>query len=94
MFCLVRTDREVPKHEGISFVLFSMDSEGVSTRPIELINGHSPFCQTFFDNVRVSGQFSGQAKSGLDGGQTFVTARAFGLGGSCQCGYRRSHATH
>ena len=31
-----------------------MDSEGVSTRPIELINGHSPFCQTFFDNVRVS----------------------------------------
>ena len=53
MFCLVRTDREVPKHEGISFVLFSMDSKGVSTRPIELINGHSPFCQTFFDNVRV-----------------------------------------
>lgn len=53
MFCLVRTDRDVPKHEGISFVLFSMDSDGVTTRPIELINGQSPFCQTFFDNVRV-----------------------------------------
>ncbi|MCB1686383.1 MAG: acyl-CoA dehydrogenase family protein [Pseudomonadales bacterium] len=53
IFCLVRTDREAPKHQGISFLLFSMDSPGVSTRPIVLINGHSPFCQTFFDNVRV-----------------------------------------
>ena len=53
MFCLVRTDRDVPKHEGISFVVFSMDSSGVSTRPIEMINGASPFCQTFFDNVRI-----------------------------------------
>jgi alkylation response protein AidB-like acyl-CoA dehydrogenase len=53
MFALVRTDREVPKHEGISFLLFSMDSPGVSTRPIELLNGHSPFCQTFLDKVRV-----------------------------------------
>jgi alkylation response protein AidB-like acyl-CoA dehydrogenase len=54
MFCLVRTNREVPKHEGISFMLISMDSPGVTTKPIELINGESPFCQTFFDNVRVS----------------------------------------
>ena len=53
MFCLVRTDRDVPKHEGISFVVFSMESPGVSTRPIEMINGASPFCQTFFDNVRI-----------------------------------------
>ena len=53
IFCLVRTDTEAPKHEGISFLLFSMESEGVSVKPIELINGHSPFCQIFFDNVRV-----------------------------------------
>ena len=53
IFCLVRTDREAPKHQGISFVLFSMDSPGVSTKPIELLNGHSPFCQTFFDDVKV-----------------------------------------
>ncbi|MEQ8858999.1 MAG: acyl-CoA dehydrogenase family protein [Pseudomonadales bacterium] len=53
MFCLVRTDRSAPKHQGISFLLLSMDSDGVSTRPIRLINGDSPFCQTFFDNVRV-----------------------------------------
>ena len=56
MFCLVRTNRDVPKHEGISFVLFPMDSPGVSVKPIELINGHSPFCQTFFDDVKVPKQ--------------------------------------
>ena len=53
IFCLVRTDTQVPKHEGISFLLFSMDSPGVSVKPIELLNGHSPFCQTFFDDVQV-----------------------------------------
>jgi alkylation response protein AidB-like acyl-CoA dehydrogenase len=53
IFCLVRTDPNAPKHEGISFLLFDMASEGVSTSPIQLISGASPFCQTFFDNVKV-----------------------------------------
>ena len=53
IFCLVRTDPKVPKHQGISFLLFSMDDPGVTVKPIELINGKSPFCQTFFDDVRV-----------------------------------------
>ncbi|XOV82694.1 MAG: acyl-CoA dehydrogenase family protein [bacterium] len=53
IFCLVRTDPTAPKHEGISFILFSMDSPGVTVKPIELINGSSPFCQTFFDDVKV-----------------------------------------
>ncbi|MCZ6855223.1 MAG: acyl-CoA dehydrogenase family protein, partial [Gammaproteobacteria bacterium] len=54
IFCLVRTAPDAPKHEGISFLLFDMASEGVSTTPIQLISGSSPFCQTFFDNVKVS----------------------------------------
>ena len=53
IFCLVRTDPDAPKHEGISFLLFDMESEGVTTAPIKLISGASPFCQTFFDNVKV-----------------------------------------
>ncbi|MEX2489356.1 MAG: acyl-CoA dehydrogenase family protein [Pseudomonadales bacterium] len=53
IFCLVRTEPEAPKHNGISFLLFDMKSAGVSTRPIKLISGNSPFCETFFDNVRV-----------------------------------------
>ena len=52
IFCLVRTD-PTSKHRGISFVLFDMTTPGVSTRPITLISGKSPFCETFFDNVRV-----------------------------------------
>ena len=53
IFCLVRTDAEAPKHLGISFVLFDMATSGVTTRPITLISGKSPFCETFFDDVRV-----------------------------------------
>ncbi len=56
IFCLVRTEPNVPKHQGISFLLFDMASEGISTSPIELISGSSPFCQTFFDDVKVPKQ--------------------------------------
>jgi alkylation response protein AidB-like acyl-CoA dehydrogenase len=51
-FCLVRTDA-TKKHEGISFVLIDMRSEGVETRPIKLISGESPFCETFFTGVKI-----------------------------------------
>ena len=53
IFCLVRTDPTAAKHLGNSFLLFDMASPGVSTSPIKLISGASPFCQTFFDNVKV-----------------------------------------
>jgi len=53
IFCLVRTDNTGTKHEGISFVLFDMATPGVTTRPIKLISGSSPFCETFFDDVKV-----------------------------------------
>ena len=52
IFCLVRTSTE-SKHGGISFLLFDMESPGVSTKPIKLISGNSPFCETFFDDVKV-----------------------------------------
>jgi acyl-CoA dehydrogenase len=52
IFCLVRTDT-AKKHTGISFLLIDMASPGVSTRPIRLISGKSPFCETFFNNVKV-----------------------------------------
>ncbi|MBH81694.1 MAG: acyl-CoA dehydrogenase [Gammaproteobacteria bacterium] len=53
IFCLVRTDPDVPKHNGISFLLIDMETPGVSVSPIQLISGASPFCETFFDDVRV-----------------------------------------
>ena len=51
-FCLVRTDTS-KKHEGISFVLIDMATPGVETRPIQLISGESPFCETFFTDVKI-----------------------------------------
>jgi alkylation response protein AidB-like acyl-CoA dehydrogenase len=53
IFCLVRTDPATTKHEGIGFLLVDMKTPGVTTRPIRLISGASPFCETFFENVRV-----------------------------------------
>ena len=50
-FCLVRTDT-TKKHEGISFVLIDMHQPGVEVRPIQLMNGASPFCETFFTDAR------------------------------------------
>ncbi len=52
IFCLVRTDKS-DKYRGITFMLYDMESEGVSTKPIKLISGRSPFCETFFDDVKV-----------------------------------------
>ncbi len=52
IFCLVRTDPDAPKHDGITFILFNMTDPGVTVKPILLISGLSPFCETFFDNVR------------------------------------------
>lgn len=53
IFCLVRTNPEVPKHHGVSFLLIDMASKGVSTAPIKLISGKSPFAETFLDDVKV-----------------------------------------
>ncbi len=52
IFCLVRTD-PAKKHDGISFILFDMATPGVEARPITMISGASPFCETFFTDVKV-----------------------------------------
>jgi acyl-CoA dehydrogenase len=66
IFCLVRTDK-ANKYQGISFLLFDMASAGVSTKPILLISGSSPFCETFFDNVKVPRhQIVGELNRGWD----------------------------
>ena len=51
-FALVRTDKS-QKHGGISFLLLDMTAPGVEVRPIAMISGQSPFCETFFTNVKV-----------------------------------------
>jgi len=51
-FAIVRTDRS-DKHNGISFMLIDMDAPGAEVRPITMISGTSPFCETFFTDVKV-----------------------------------------
>ncbi|MBU4435919.1 MAG: acyl-CoA dehydrogenase family protein [Alphaproteobacteria bacterium] len=88
IFCLVRTDT-TKKHEGISFVLFDMTSPGVEPRPIKLISGSSPFCETFFDNVKVpKEQLVGKLNGGWDIAKRLlqyerqnISASGFGGGG-------------
>ena len=82
IFCLVRTDFDCPKHEGISFLLFDMASEGVSTKPIKLISGTSPFCETFFDNVQVpKGQLVGTLNKGWEIAKYLLTHEREMIGG-------------
>ena len=54
IFALVRTDNTAPRHNGISLILIDMDQPGVQVRPIRLISGNSPFCETLFEDARAS----------------------------------------
>ena len=56
IFCLVRTDPDAPKHEGISFILFPMHQPGVEVSPLMLIDGSAHFSQVFFDGARAKAE--------------------------------------
>ena len=82
IFCLVRTDTEAPKHRGISFILIDMESAGVSTRPIKLISGSSPFCETFFEDVKVpKDQLVGELNQGWTIAKYLLTHEREMIGG-------------
>lgn len=51
IFALIRTEPDASKHRGISFLLIDMDQPGVTTQPIELLNGDAHFTATFFDDA-------------------------------------------
>jgi alkylation response protein AidB-like acyl-CoA dehydrogenase len=71
IFALVRTNTEVVKQAGITFILIDMQTPGVSVSPISLISGKSPFCETRFDDVRAPVK---NVIGTIDGGWTVAKA--------------------
>ena len=85
-FCLVRTDTS-KKHEGISFVLIDMHQPGVETRPIKLIAGSSPFCETFFTDARAEkNDMVGPINGGWTIGKRLLQHERSGQGGGRMMG--------
>ncbi|MGD8860087.1 MAG: acyl-CoA dehydrogenase family protein [Myxococcales bacterium] len=92
IFFLVRTD-ESTKHGGITFLLSPMDAPGIEIRPIRLISGNSPFCETFFTDVKVPVEnIVGGENNGWTVAKTLLSFERSGMG-SGSLGGRRSGAT-
>ncbi len=82
MFALVRTNPDAPKHDGISFVLLTMDQPGVTVKPIRLISGSSPFCETFLDNATAEkDDLIGKLDQGWTVGKRLLQFERSGIGG-------------
>ena len=80
-FALVRTDKS-QKHAGISFLLIDMKSPGVEVKPIRMISGQSPFCETFFTNVKVpKGNLVGREGQGWEIGTRLLQHERNSLSG-------------
>ncbi|WP_298019850.1 acyl-CoA dehydrogenase family protein [uncultured Parasphingopyxis sp.] len=93
-FGLFRTDKSV-KHDGITFLIIDMDSPGVETRPIQLISGKSPFCETFFTDVKVPKENRvGEEGKGWTIGKRLLQFERSGIGGGGARSLLRSLSDH
>ena len=54
-FATVRTNPDVPKHEGITTMVIDMHADGVEVRPLRMTSGGSEFNEVFFNDVLVPG---------------------------------------
>ena len=82
IFCLVRTDPEAKKQEGISFLLIDMDSPGVTVRPIITLDGEHEVNEVFFEDVRVPVEnLVGEENKGWTYAKYLLTYERTGLAG-------------
>jgi alkylation response protein AidB-like acyl-CoA dehydrogenase len=89
MFCLVRTEPDAPKHEGISYIIFPMSTPGIDVRPLVTMTGRAEFNEVFFTDVRVpkSGVVAGRGKGWFVANATLKHERGM-LGDPNQAGTR------
>ncbi len=88
IFCLVRTDKEAKKQEGISFLLIPMDTPGITIRPIRNLDMGDEFCETFFDNVRVpAANLVGQPNKGWTMAKNLLGFERISIGSPRQASY-------
>ena len=88
IFCLVRTDKEAKKQEGISFLLIPMDTPGITIRPIRNLDMGDEFCETFFDNVRVPAKnLVGQPNKGWTMAKNLLGFERISIGSPRQAAY-------
>jgi alkylation response protein AidB-like acyl-CoA dehydrogenase len=81
IFMLVRTD-ETTKHNGITFILVDMKTPGIEVKPIRLISGNSPFCETFFTDVKAEARnVVGGVNNGWTVAKTLLNFERSGMGG-------------
>lgn len=81
MFCLVRTEPDAPKHQGISYLVFSMDRPGIEVRPLVTMTGEATFNEVFFTDVRVpKNQIIGKRGEGWFVANTTLKYEREGLG--------------
>jgi alkylation response protein AidB-like acyl-CoA dehydrogenase len=94
IFMLVRTD-ETTKHNGITFVLIDMSTPGIEVKPIRLISGNSPFCETFFSDVKAELEdVVGGVNNGWTVAKTLLNFERSGMGtGGLGGGPRRPAAS-
>ena len=82
IYCLVRTNFDVSKHDGITFILFDINQPGVTVKPIKLISGYSPFCETFFDDAKaLRKNVIGEVNKGWTVAKRLLQYERTGIGG-------------
>jgi alkylation response protein AidB-like acyl-CoA dehydrogenase len=87
VFVLCRTDKDAPKHKGISYLLCPMHQPGVEVRPIKQIDGAAEFAEVFFTNARCP---KDNVVGGVNNGWAVaMTTLGFERGTSATTGYRR-----